>query len=788
MIALSHRIRKQGLAWLLAVCMLVQLVPQIAALPDTQAEPQQEQSQTELQPPQTEDPPQDPAASNPESDPETDDPVNQPESPPQIPQEPGGEPQGPLQTPENGQKPEGDTGATQQDEGPSDGEQPDEEPSDDEPDPVVTGMDAFVIPEEEVTCPFTDVTESAWYYKYVAYITSLGMISGRTPTTFAPDQTITVAEGIALVVRVYQKYYGITEKLVRPEGSTWYEPYIEAAKDYGILPEGLTNYTSNLTRQQAAALFYYVLPQEELEAINDIHELADVGKNNPYYDEILALYNAGILSGTEATYGSFRPANTIKRSEFVRLMYALILPEVRVEHSFQSYTGMEAFDASRYDIICTFEDVQKSDWYYRSVSVMQTLGLLSGMTQTQYSPNTTVTLAQALSVAVRVYQKYHGITDGVPAAAPGETWYDRYVKLAREYGILKENWTNYNSGLSRNRLAILFCRVLPEKELAAINKVTSLPDMTSADEGYAQVLTLYNAGILSGNDAYGTFRPYSTVKRSELASLLTRLVDPDYRQKFELQTHVVGEKIVYGTSGAGRELCAYRYGTGKNVMIVGFAIHGYEDNYAKDGAELVYTAESLQTILKNNMHVVEDGNWSVYVLPCMNPDGLYGGWTNYGPGRCTTTYLTSSGMLSSAHGVDMNRSFPANFVVQTDARNYTGPAPLSCKESQALAAFVRQVKGTGKNVCIDTHGWTQQIIPSTGTGGRLYQVFHSAFPGNSYANCTYAKGYFTAYTTSLGYDSCLFEFPGGIRSHNEFLSSGYSAKYITCIMNLLNRY
>ena len=36
-----------------------------------------------------------------------------------------------------------------------------------------------------------------------------------------------------------------------------------------------------------------------------------------------------------------------------------------------------------------------------------------------------------------------------------------------------------------------------------------------------------------------------------------------------------GEKIVYGTSGEGRELCAYRYGSGKNVLVVGFAIHGY---------------------------------------------------------------------------------------------------------------------------------------------------------------------------------------------------------------------
>ena len=113
-------------------------------------------------------------------------------------------------------------------------------------------------------------------------------------------------------------------------------------------------------------------------------------------------------------------------------------------------------------------------------------------------------------------------------------------------------------------------------------------------------------------------------------------------------------------------------------MVVGFAIHGYEDHFAKDGQELVFTAQSLQTILQKNMDVITKGDWTVYVLPCMNPDGLYNGYTNNGPGRCTTTYYTASGSLSSSHGVDMNRSFPANFVVQTSARNYTGPAALSC--------------------------------------------------------------------------------------------------------------
>ena len=651
-----------------------------------------------------------------------------------------------------------------------------------------TGMDAFVLEPDQISCSFQDVPAAAWYYNPVAYASSLGLVNGRTPASFDPEATISIAEGIALAVRVYEKYHGITEEMVREPGTAWYTPYVERALEYGILPDGMADYTAPMTRQQAAALFYYMLPEEELSAINTISDLPDVGKNNPYYAEILALYNAGVLTGMEPTYGTFQPSRTIKRSEFVKLLYALIVPAARKTQSFTSYTGMAAFDIDRYDVTCTFTDVAQSAWYYDEVAAQQTLGLFNGRTPTTFAPNDNVTLAETAALSVRIYQKYHGITTGIPDRQAGEAWYGPYIRLAIEYGILPADWTSYTAPLSRNRVAYLMYHTLPAEELPAINEITELPDMDDTYIGYAEVLALYNAGVLTGNDSYGTFAPATPITRAQLAALLTRLIDPDYRVQFTLNEEALGQRIVYGTSGAGRELEAYRFGTGKNVMVIGFATHGYEDNFAKDGQELVYTAESLMSVLKANMNTVNSGDWSVYVLPCINPDGLHDGYTNSGPGRCTTSYFTTAGTLSANHGVDINRSFPTNFVVQTSARYYTGAAPLSCKESRALASFVRSVRGSGTNVCIDTHGWTQQIITSTGTGGLLYQTFHNAFGQNTYANCTNANGYFTAYTTSLGYDSCLFEFPGGIYSHNAFLSSGYSAKYISCIMTLLNKY
>ena len=246
--------------------------------------------------------------------------------------------------------------------------------------------------------------------------------------------------------------------------------------------------------------------------------------------------------------------------------------------------------------------------------------------------------------------------------------------------------------------------------------------------------------------------------------------------------------ITYGTSGEGRALMAYQFGSGKNVMVLGYEIHGYEDNFDKDGGALVYAAGQMMNLLASNQALLDDYDWTVYVLPSMNPDGLISGYSHNGPGRLTTSYITSSGNLSYAKGIDMNRSFPTNWTPYTSARNYNGPAPLASRESAALAKFVQNVKGNGVNMCFDVHGWFSQIITSNGYDNTLYKTLKAAFPGNTYASCRGGSGYFTAYTTTLGYTSCLFEFPSDVYSLQGFRRSGYCEKFNSSILTIAKAY
>lgn len=244
-----------------------------------------------------------------------------------------------------------------------------------------------------------------------------------------------------------------------------------------------------------------------------------------------------------------------------------------------------------------------------------------------------------------------------------------------------------------------------------------------------------------------------------------------------------GEKICYGYSGEGRELIAYRFGNGSHVMVLGFALHGFEDNFYQDGKALVYTAEQLMASLKKSNLAAQHG-WTVYVLPCMNPDGLYSGYSHNGPGRCTTRRFDADGKLMVG-GIDLNRCFPVGFTPTFTSRNYTGSTPLGCPEAKALSEFIQRVKGNSTNILVDTHGWYQQIIVHTDTEGLLYQAFHRNFPKNVHTYSGKAHGYLTEYAYSLGYDTCLFEFPDGLFSMDAFKKSGYCEKYIASIETIL---
>ena len=242
------------------------------------------------------------------------------------------------------------------------------------------------------------------------------------------------------------------------------------------------------------------------------------------------------------------------------------------------------------------------------------------------------------------------------------------------------------------------------------------------------------------------------------------------------------QKTVYGHSGTGKyELTAYRFGSGKNILLLTFCIHGWEDGFARDGEALVSLAGAVTDWLGGQKQLPDEFDWSVYVLPCLNPDGLYLGTGCDGEGRCT---------LVSDDGcpTDLNRCFPYRFTPSTDKRYYNGTEPLSCEEARALADFIATVPGDGKNVSIDVHGWYQQIL-TTGGKNELYRILRQSFPENEYTSLSEGCGYFSAWCGYvLGFDACLLELPGEIGSMEDYRNSGIEEAFLSALHRILTEY
>lgn len=363
-----------------------------------------------------------------------------------------------------------------------------------------------------------------------------------------------------------------------------------------------------------------------------------------------------------------------------------------------------------------------------------------------------------------------------------------YLSLGAQKRVMlpEDRNTPWDTPVTRVQALATIARLAGPQE--AVNDINHIPDYPAGSPYYESVLAMYRAGIWAGEDSSGTLNPASAVTNGELQEMLDRLTYARERLYVTLESATYRKPIVYGQSGAGRDLVAYRFGQGENVLVLSFAIHGFEDNWDRDGQMLVNTAELLMDALdKHYEALVEGKDWSVYVLPCLNPDGLLDGTTCNGDGRRTTHHYDWDGNLVEG-GIDLNRCFPYIFYSRYDSRNYNGPQALSAPEAQALAEFTQGVMGSANNVLIDAHGWYSQIIVSGGWDCPIYRAFEQNFPTCYYTSLYGSAGYYSAWAAyNLGYDAALFEFPH-VPTEEVFHNYSLDEKYVESILWLLENY
>lgn len=168
---------------------------------------------------------------------------------------------------------------------------------------------------------FPDVKKGSWYYDTVMKMTNAGIINGFPDGTFKPENTISYAEYIALLVRTT----GAKSTHIEEEGDVWYAGAVAAAYENHIIKTGeVFDFTQPISRVEAAMFteraVQEVLGEDSLNTTNIDKLINDFSKIDgtkfEYY--VLQQYARGIFVGDGA--GNFAGDSNLTRAQAATLI------------------------------------------------------------------------------------------------------------------------------------------------------------------------------------------------------------------------------------------------------------------------------------------------------------------------------------------------------------------------------------------------------------------------------------------------------------------------------------
>lgn len=214
----------------------------------------------------------------------------------------------------------------------------------------------------------------------------------------------------------------------------------------------------------------------------------------------------------------------MKKKIFSLLPIAAIVISAFISASAAGFTKTAAYTVGQ------FTDVNNGAWYADSVKTAYELGFMNGKSKNAFAPNDNVTAAEVITIASRMNALYYSKT--IEPSKSGEKWYDTYVNYAKQNGIIKDGqFASYDESAERYAAAEVFASALPADWYKAQNDVKRIPDVPKTNKYADKLLMLYNAGVVMGNDEYGTFNPTSNIKRSEVSAIIERAAIPEARLK-----------------------------------------------------------------------------------------------------------------------------------------------------------------------------------------------------------------------------------------------------------------
>lgn len=150
-------------------------------------------------------------------------------------------------------------------------------------------------------------------------------------------------------------------------------------------------------------------------------------------------------------------------------------------------------------------------------------------------------------------------------------------------------------------------------------------------------------------------------------------------------------EVVIGYSVNKKPIYLYKYGDGKELILVIAGIHGNERNTEE-------TAKLLLKKLNGNEIIIPEGK-SLWVIPSANPDGI------------------ARGRRLNDNNVDLNRNFKTDGWKSSfmffNAKLSAGKTPFSEPETKALRELFNKIKNNFKIAVLSLHSAGNAVVPGS---------------------------------------------------------------------------
>ena len=171
----------------------------------------------------------------------------------------------------------------------------------------------------------------------------------------------------------------------------------------------------------------------------------------------------------------------------------------------------------------SFSDVSDGAWYAPYVNAAARAGLMQGTGEGSFSPDQTLSVAEVVTLAARLYAEENGGI--VPTSDPDQSWYQGaydYCVDSSLFTAAEVPVSSMTAPATRFEMVDLLDRAVPDSEKTPIHSEISVPDLSQSSPYGDVVYRWYQAGITQG-DQDGNFNGGSQITRAETAAILCRL-------------------------------------------------------------------------------------------------------------------------------------------------------------------------------------------------------------------------------------------------------------------------